>query len=91
MNRDEMLKKLTALDFYLIDMNLYLNTHPRDAEALNIYNTLAKEARELREEYERMYGMLTANSPTGKGQWQWIDNPWPWQYGFNFDLAGENG
>jgi len=91
MSRDELLKKLTALDFYLIDLQLYLNTHPRDAEALNIYNTLVKEAKDLREEYERMYRMLMANSTTSKMPWQWIDNPWPWQSSFNFDLAGENG
>ena len=89
-NRDELLRKLTALDFYLIDLQLYLNTHPRDAEALNIYNSVVKAAKALREEYERMFGMLTANNPS-KLPWQWIDEPWPWQYSFNFDLAGENG
>lgn len=90
MSRDELLKKLTAMDFYLIDLQLYLNTHPTDSEALNIYNNMVKEAKELREEYQRMYGMLTANS-TSKMPWQWIENPWPWQHSFNFDLAGENG
>lgn len=89
MNRDELLQKITALDFYMIDLNLYLNTHPNDAEAINLYNRVGRDARTLREEYEKMYGMLSPNT-TSKVPWQWIENPWPWQAEFNFELSGEN-
>ncbi len=90
MSRDEMLKRLTALDFYIIDLHLYLNTHPGDREAIMKHNAVVQEARELREEYERMYGPLLACSAASKCPWQWIENPWPWQYKFNFDLAGDD-
>lgn len=90
MSRDELLKRLSAIDFYLIDLHLYLNTHPEDAEALKIYNEMIMEAKALREEYQQSYGMLLANNSTSKYPWQWIDNPWPWQKKFNFELAGEN-
>jgi glycosyltransferase involved in cell wall biosynthesis len=46
--------------------------------------------KELREEYNRSYGMLLANNSTSKQPWQWIENPWPWQKSFNFDLQEEN-
>jgi spore coat protein JB len=90
MNRDEMLKRLTALDFYIIDLHLYLNTHPTDRDAIMKHNEVVKEARELREEYERLYGPLMAFNSTSKCPWQWMENPWPWQYKFNFDLAGDD-
>jgi spore coat protein JB len=90
MSRDELLAQLSAADFYLIELNLYLNTHPTDAEAISLRNTMVKKAKELREEYERSYGMLLANMSASKVPWQWIENPWPWQTKFNFALTGEN-
>ena len=89
MNRDELLQKISALDFYIIDLNLYLNTHPNDRDVIERYNAVVKEARMLRDEYERMYGMLMASSPS-RTPWQWIENPWPWQYNFNFTLTGDD-
>ncbi|MGE5495924.1 MAG: spore coat protein CotJB [Burkholderiales bacterium] len=90
MSRDEMLKRLSALDFYAIDLHLYLNTHPDDCDAINKYNAVVTEANELRREFESMYGMLSAHSATSRCPWQWIENPWPWQYQFNFTLAGDD-
>lgn len=90
MNRDELLKKLSAIDFYLIDLHLYLNTHPTDREAIMQYNALVAEAKQLRSEYEQHYGMLLANNSMSRYPWQWIDNPWPWQKKFNFELSGDD-
>jgi spore coat protein JB len=89
MSRDEMLRQISALDFYAIDMHLYLNTHPEDADAISKYNAVVTEAAAMRKEYEGMHGPLMANTPS-KVPWQWIDNPWPWQYQFNFTLAGDD-
>jgi len=35
--------------------------------------------------------MLLANNSTSKQPWQWIDNPWPWQKAFNFELKEDMG
>ena len=91
MNRDELLKMITALDFYIIDLHLYLNTHPTDSEAIMLYNNCVIKVKELREEYNKMFGMLLANNSTSNQPWQWIENPWPWQKKFNFELKEENG
>ncbi len=91
MTRDQLLQKITALDFYIIDMHLYLNTHPDDSEALMLYNDCVIQVGELREEYTRSYGMLLANNSTSKQPWQWIENPWPWQKAFNFELKEDMG
>lgn len=87
MSRDEMLRRISALDFFIIDLHLYLNTHPDDNEAIEMYNNCVVQVKELREEYNKMYGMLLANNSTSKQPWQWIDNPWPWQKNFNFTLT----
>lgn len=87
MNRDELLQRLTALDFYIIDLNLYLNTHPDDRDAISNYNDMVVKARELRDQYEEKYGMLMATMSQSNYPWQWIDDPWPWQCDFNFELG----
>ncbi|MHB1314497.1 MAG: spore coat protein CotJB [Christensenellales bacterium] len=90
MNRDELLKRISAADFYILDLHLYLNTHPDDREAIEKYNAMVMEARELKDMYEKMYGPLMAFNATSKMPWQWIENPWPWQYEFNFTLGGDD-
>lgn len=87
MNRDEMLKKITELDFFIVDLHLYLNTHPDDTEAIEMYNKCVDRVKELREEYNSIHGMLLMNSSKSKSPWQWIDNPWPWQKTYNFELT----
>lgn len=87
MTREEMLKRISCCDFYIIDLHLYLNTHPNDTDAIMLYNEAVKQGKALREVYEASYGMLLANCSQSKSPWQWIENPWPWQKKFNFELG----
>lgn len=89
MTKEEMLKMITELDFFIIDLHLYLNTHPDDMEAVDIYNNYVVQVKQLREEYNKLYGMLLANNCTSTQPWQWIENPWPWQKSANFELTEE--
>jgi len=89
MNRDEMLQKLMALDFFILDLHLYLDTHPTDRDAITKYNAAVKEGKEIREQYEQQFGMLSSQFSTSKYPWQWIDDPWPWQAKFNFNMTGD--
>lgn len=82
----ELLEQIATLDFSALDLHLYLNTHPMDSEALEKYNALVMESRMLKENYERFYGMLLMSSPSYKSPWQWIEEPWPWEYEANYDL-----
>jgi spore coat protein JB len=79
-NRENLLKEVMAADFTLIDLNLYLNTHPYDQTTIMLFNNCAQRARMLRNEYERLYGPLTASNSTCKCPWQWISSPWPWEH-----------
>jgi len=82
----ELLKQITAMDFSIIDLHLYLNTHPMDNCALDKYNALVMECKMMKESYERFYGMLCMGSISYKYPWQWIEEPWPWEYDANFKL-----
>lgn len=78
-NREQLLKEVMAADFTLVDLNLYLNTHPYDQRTIMLYNNSVQRARMLRSEYERLYGPLCIMNSTSKCPWQWIDSPWPWE------------
>ena len=84
--RDELLKKLTTLDFMLIDMGLYLNTHPDDRRAIAIHNQISADADALRKEFEAKFGPLCARTANEAESWQWINQPWPWEEESNFSL-----
>lgn len=86
MNRDELMQRIMEFDFYIIDLHLYLNTHPDDAEAIKMYNDAVLQNRDLRAEYSQKFGMLTSNLCVSATPWQWIDGPWPWQKSANFEL-----
>lgn len=85
----ELLKQITALDFIAIDLNLYLNTHPMDKKALALFNENMTRTIALKQKYERCYGMLSSAGCFSPYPWQWINEPWPWEYEANFKLSGE--
>lgn len=93
MNRDinkiELLKLITASEFMKEDLALYLNTHPRDEDAVKKYNNYVLECRKLKELYEDHCGMLTEHDSLSSYPWQWISEPWPWEYEANFKLDKE--
>ena len=91
MDREEMLKTLSELDFIAVDLGLFLNTHPDNSEAIIAYNQVIAAADAVRMRYEEAYGPLCSfrSYAANTQDWQWKDNPWPWQQAANFSLAGK--
>lgn len=76
----DMLEKLQALDFTLVELNLYLDTHPGDLAALQQFNQLALERRHLAEHFQQLYGPLqNFGHSFSRYPWEWVNVPWPWQ------------
>lgn len=75
--QDNLLTDIASLDFMLIDLSLYLDTHPTDIQALNIFNTIKSQSDMEKANYINNYGPLTLGS-TSKTTWNWLCNPWPW-------------
>lgn len=74
------LGELMALGFVSLEMNLYLDTHSKDKEALQTLQTVNKLLKEGNERYSKMYGPLTTQDITSGDTYNWLDNPWPWDY-----------
>ena len=77
------LVELMALDFAIDELGLYLVTHSDDQEALQLYWSYIKLAREGREKYQKLYGPLLQTDLTPEEGFAWLKDPWPWEEGGN--------
>jgi spore coat protein JB len=76
----EMLRPVQELSFTAVDLNLYLDTHPNDPNALGHYNAICQQLACAKAAYERIYGPLMSFGETpSQFPWRWINGPWPWE------------
>ncbi len=80
-SKKEMLMKIRELDFAIVELALYLDTHPRDQKAICLHKKYCRELRDLKDKFQRKYGPLSIYYPCNK--WRWIEEPWPWERGDN--------
>lgn len=75
-----LMEDLQAVDFALVDLTLYLDTHPNDYEAIQQFNQFAKQRGLLKKQIESQFGPLQQYGNSYSGYpWNWDDGPWPWQ------------
>lgn len=73
------LGELMALDFVINELGLYLDTHPDDKDALELYLQYTTLSQEAVDRYTTAFGPLTQEQVTSSG-YSWLKNPWPWDY-----------
>ena len=74
------LAELQALEFVLVELGLYLDTHQADAEAFELFRQYAALEKEARERYESMHGPLTQWAAANDKTYSWLKDPWPWNF-----------
>ena len=74
------LGELMALDFVIKELNLYLDTHPNDADALAMLHSMNKLMAEGSAKYAEMYGPISISDLVSGEEYTWLNNPWPWDY-----------
>lgn len=77
--RDTLLRKISAHEFAAWEIQIFLDTHPTNKTALNQKAAHEKKAKELREMFEKEYGLLDSRVTFPMQRWEWIDDPWPWE------------
>ena len=73
---EEMLVGIGENAFMMHDLNLYLDVHPNNREALNMFNEYRNKANDLIMKYERKYGPLMVKA-TDNNVFNWVTK-WPW-------------
>lgn len=74
------LEQLQKVDFALVELTLYLDTHPTDMQAVQQFNQLAQRRGQLAYAFELKYGpLMQFGHSFTRFPWQWPETPWPWQ------------
>ena len=76
--RNKLLKEISAVQFTLIELGLYLDTHPCDQKAIAAAKEAEAKRDELVKQFEAQFGPLTVGVDDG-GDFSWICDPWPWE------------
>lgn len=72
----KLLMRLSAAQFAAWELHMFLDTHPCDKAANEMFRKYTEQAAMLRKEYERKYGPLTVSSSY---EADWLNDPWPWE------------
>lgn len=75
--------QLQALLFVVTELGLYLDTHKDDAEAFQLFQRYTEMAREEKMRYEEAHGPLLQMNAGQTKTYQWLDDPWPWEFNQN--------
>jgi len=76
----QILEELQAVDFVLVELTLYLDTHPTDQQAIAQFNENVEKRLKIRFELESKFGPLQQfGNSYSDAKWSWHSSPWPWQ------------
>ncbi len=79
--QEKAMLRLQQYDFMLIEVNLFLDTHPDDAQALAYYQRTRELAADARADYEERFGPVTISGVCNDNYWDWVKTAWPWEKG----------
>ena len=80
-DKDRMLLEIQKYGFYLIDLGLYLDMHPNDREALQLFNENRNKYYRLINEFNKNYYPLMFVDSTGTDSYKWLEGNFPWSGG----------
>ncbi len=81
MCKEELMKLIQSTNFAVIELGLYLDTHPDCSCGLRQYHSYKKTLKEAVAVYEKKFGPITMYGVKCDDNWTWVNEPWPWQKG----------
>lgn len=77
------LAELQALEFVVLELGLYLDTHKDDTEAFNLFKQFTAMEKAAKAAYESKYGPVCIQDSAAGSSYQWLSDPWPWNFAQN--------
>ena len=74
-----MLNDIRIVDFVLVDLSLYLDTHPFDQEAMEYFNHYVRIKNKMSRDFSMRFFPLTTDQAESKKEWRWGAAPLPWE------------
>lgn len=73
----QLLKSVSEAAFYVTDLKLYLDTHPEDTSALQMFKRAAENYKLCVENFEKRFYPLFSVSADCDDSWEWLMGAWP--------------
>lgn len=74
---EELMRAIMEADFFAQDLKLYLDTHPDDNRAVEMFREAVRQSKACKAAFEDSFWPLTAHSAGTNGTWDWLDGDWP--------------
>lgn len=74
---DELLRAIAEADFFAQDLKLYLDTHPDDSRALEMFREACRQYKACKAAFEDSFYPLTACAAGKDGEWDWLEGCFP--------------
>ena len=75
--KQRLMAMIRKYDFVLYELQLYLDTHPGDKRAVEMFVEACRQARARKAAFEDSFYPLTACSSGKDGCWDWPEGVWP--------------
>ncbi len=79
--KDRLLRDIGIVDFVMVELTLYLDTHPHDATAMEYFQHYRKVKNQLEHEFAEKYYPLNLRTAQCSKDWDWGMAPAPWEGG----------
>lgn len=80
--KEQMLADIGIVDFVIVELSEFLDTHPSDSEALEYFRHYSKIRNKMISDFSREYYPLTAAYANCSKEWEWGAAPLPWEGGY---------
>lgn len=74
---EELMRAIMEADFFATDLKLYLDTHPDDTRAIEMFREAVCQLQACRAAFEESFYPLTATSAGIDGEWDWLNGNFP--------------
>lgn len=83
--QEKLLHNISLMDFVIVEMTEYLDTHPSDMEAIDYLKHYVRMKNQALREYASKFSPLTIASADAAScsEWTWATTPMPWEGGCN--------
>lgn len=80
-DQTRMLKDISIISFTLVELTLYLDTHPYDKQAMEYFNHYSMLEKQMKQDFSAKYYPLNATCSQDTKEWTWALAPMPWEGG----------
>lgn len=78
-NKEQLLKDIGIVSFVVLELGLYLDTHPGDRSAMEYFNHYSRIRHQMVKEFSMKYYPLTMDMAESSNEWRWGSAPLPWE------------